>query len=195
MWPIRYSTRKGTKVTQEPSGLDVKAELASLDEGVQSVREKLAEEAVKRDERIQKSDDAIALAHGAATTANRTAKLATRIAAGAVVVGLIGVATGIVGLVQVHDANASRQTRTVAACEQANKAVLDRASDDKGIWRDVIERAIAGRSTNPALIDQFVRGTDAKIDRQAKDRLRDCSPAGLAKFYGKQATTSTTTHP
>lgn len=189
-------------MTATPEGDDIKAELASLDSGVRDIRSKLAVEGIKRDERIAKSELAIRTAHATADTANHSASRASVIAGLGVVVGLLGIVVGGISIRQVHDANANRAQRTVAACFQANDqtarsiAAAEATSDN---FIDLLAAA-ATKSTqpvDPVKLKAFVGESKAAQHKviEANYPKRDCSPAGIARFYSPPARSTTTTGP
>lgn len=179
----------------DSGGSDIRGELSSLDAGVRAVREKLEEEAVKRDERIRKSDEATAAAHNAA-------RFAKRVAIGAVVVALIAIGTAWSSSSSAGDANnrAGRAERALAAyktatqearvgsCQQYNRHERDQAAIEVGESHDQIGLFVAAApaGTDPAKVVMFVedynRQHDRKIRAVHEDALRDCTPAGIERF-------------
>lgn len=97
----------------------------------------------------------------------------------AVLIAAAGVAVGTIGIVHGINADNSRKTRTVAACQQANQSTTDKRDDDKKIWHFVIDGVV----TNRVQAKSAKTAIDGQLDKNAKDRQRDCSPSGLAAYY------------
>lgn len=184
-------------MTKASSGLDVKAELASLDEGVQSVREKLEEEAVKRDERIRLADEAIVAAHDAANHASGVAIFAVIVAAIAVLAALIGIGIGAIGTRSAHRAEralaasqANTQAARVGSCEQYNAHERAQADIEISESHDQIDLFVAASASRPGsdpvaiqrFVDDYNRQHDASIRAAHADAKRDCTPAGIERF-------------
>lgn len=183
-------------MTQDASGgLDVKTELASLDEGVQSVRKKLEDEAVKRDERIRLADQAIGAAHAAANHASDVAVFAVIVGAIAILAAIIGIGIGIIGTNAAHRAQraldaslTSTQAARLGSCHQYNAHEAAQADIEISESHDQIALFVAasGSQADPALIQGFVndynRKHDAKIRMAHTDALRDCTKAGIDRF-------------
>lgn len=178
--------------TPDGEGEDIRSELAALNVGVRDIRSKLAVEGIKRDERIAKSEKAIADAH---TSARR----ASWVAVGAGLVGLLGIVVGGVGIRQVHDANASRAQRTIAACLQANDQTARSIRAAEATSDNFIDllAAAADRSSQPvdpvklkAFVDESKAAQHGVIE--ANYPTRDCSSRGIARFYSPARSTTTT---
>lgn len=152
--------------------------LQSMHKSVEGVREDMAEEGRKRDIRI------------------RTNRIATFAAVGA---AIIGVVVASVGISDVHAANSERNARTIAACQQSNIAVLRGAVKDEKNFDDFIDVLVAearntGRpAVDPALIRRVKLAEHLKIEAEAHRSFdhgglyRDCSPAGIARFYSAKS--------
>lgn len=178
-------------------GLDVKAELASLDEGVQSVREKLEEEAVKRDERIAASNRAIEDAHDAANHASGVAIFAAIVGTVAILAAVIGIGIGAIGTRSAHRAEralaasqANTQAARVGSCEQYNAHERAQADIEISESHDQIDLFVAASASrpgsDPVAIQRFVvdynRQHDASIRSAHASAKRDCSLAGIDRF-------------
>lgn len=184
-------------MTEESDGGDVKGELASLDASVQSVRDKLEQEAVKRDERIRLSNVAIAAAHNAA-------KVARRVAVGAIVVALVAIGVAWSSSASASRANnravraeralaeykAATQDARVGSCQQYNAHEAAQAQIEVDESHDQINLFVAATAgqpgTDPVRVQRFVndynRQHDAKIREKHRDANRDCSAAGIAAY-------------
>lgn len=109
----------------------------------------------------------------------------------AVVIGMLGVAFGGIGIKHGIDADNSRKQRTVAACQQANDAVQKQADADKDHFDAFIDLLVSysGGRVPPKTVQAAKKKQHASIQNVAETATdkgglhRDCSPAGLAKYY------------
>lgn len=104
-------------------------------------------------------------------------------------IALLGIVVGAVGIRQVHDANASRAQRTLAACLQANeqtKRAITAAEATSDNFIDYLgDAGKANPQTDPVKLQQFVDGAKAAQHRVIEKNYpkRDCSPVGINRFY------------
>lgn len=155
--------------SSDPELVSTLEEMADrLDVKLQGLRDDLADEAAKRDVRIR---------------TNRRATWA------ALAVGAIGIIVGGVGIRQVHDANASRAQRTLAACLQANDQTDRSITAAEATSDDFIDylgtAAKANPTTDAKKLQTFIDGAKAAQHTVIEKNYpkRDCSPAGIAAFY------------